>query len=262
MAAERSLVHARRLGLARQELMSLGYLTAAMTEGPTPATDVLAWVDALRARGLRQSFSEDARARMLAVTGRLDEARSIVAELRAGLADRGATLALMRRISTSYEIELLAGDHAAAAAFASELARLNEERREWGSLSTVAGQLAQALYGLDRLDEAEAEAARSAELGASDDVITQMLWRQVKAKVLARRGEHAEAERLGREAVALGEETDVLVAQGRAWADLAEVLALAGKDDEAAEALEQALDRYERKGNVVSAERIRARLRA
>ena len=89
-----------------------------------------------------------------------------------------------------------------------------------------------------------------------------MLWRQVRAKVLARRGEHAEAERLAREAVAIGEETDMLDAQGDAYADLAEVLSLAGRPKEAAEALEQALARYERKGNVVMAERMRERLSA
>lgn len=51
----------------------------------------------------------------------------------------------------------------------------------------------------------------------------------------------------------------MLDAQGNTYADLAEVLALAGKPA-AAEALEQALDRFERKGNLVSAERTRARL--
>ena len=87
-----------------------------------------------------------------------------------------------------------------------------------------------------------------------------MLWRQVRAKVLARRGEHAEAERLAREAVAIGDETDMLNAQGDANADLAEVLLLAGRADEAVAALEQAVERYERKGNLVSAQRARARL--
>ena len=87
-----------------------------------------------------------------------------------------------------------------------------------------------------------------------------MLWRQVRAKVLARRGEHAEAERLAREAVAIGEGTDMLNMQGDANADLAEVLLLGGKAGEAAAALEQALDRYERKGNLVMAGRTRDRL--
>jgi thioredoxin-like negative regulator of GroEL len=87
-----------------------------------------------------------------------------------------------------------------------------------------------------------------------------MSCRQVRAKVLARRGEHAEAERLAREAAAMGEGTDHLDAQGDANADLAEVFLLAFKRDEASAALEQALERYERKGNIVSAQRARARL--
>ena len=88
----------------------------------------------------------------------------------------------------------------------------------------------------------------------------QMLWRQVRAKVLARRGEHTEAEQLAREAIAIGEDTDMLDAQGDTYADLAEVLLLAGKPDEAAAALEQALERYERKGNLVSTQRAQTRL--
>jgi tetratricopeptide (TPR) repeat protein len=78
--------------------------------------------------------------------------------------------------------------------------------------------------------------------------------------VLARRGEHAEAERLAREAVETGDETDMLDAQADTHADLAEVLSLAGRPQEAIEALGQALARYERKGNVVMAGRVRERL--
>jgi Flp pilus assembly protein TadD len=87
-----------------------------------------------------------------------------------------------------------------------------------------------------------------------------MLWRQVRGKVLARRGDHSEAERLAREAVALGDGTDMLDAQGDAHTDLGEVLALAGRADEAAGAYAEALARYERKENVVMSERMRARL--
>ncbi len=133
----------------------------------------------------------------------------------------------------------------------------------WGNRPrsrTAAGKLAQALYALDRLDEADAWAGRAAELGASDDALTQMLWRQVRAKVLARRGEHAEAEQLAREAVAIGEETDLLDAQGDTHADLAEVLLLTDKSHEAAAALGQARARYERKGNLVSTQRAETRL--
>ena len=58
----------------------------------------------------------------------------------------------------------------------------------------------------------------------------------------------------------IGDETDMLVQQGDTYADLGEVLLLAGKIDEAVIALEQAVERYERKGNVVSTRRTQARL--
>jgi tetratricopeptide (TPR) repeat protein len=119
--------------------------------------------------------------------------------------------------------------------------------------------LARVLCELGRLDEAEEWAERGRELGASDDAVTQQLWRQAKAKLLARRGKLAEAARLAREAVAIALETDMLNDQGDAYADLGEVLALAN-DPGAPEALGRALDCYERKGNIVSAERTRTAL--
>ena len=84
--------------------------------------------------------------------------------------------------------------------------------------------------------------------------------RLVSAKVLGRRGEHADAEQLAREAVAVAEATDDLVGQGDAHSTLSEVLELGGKLDEAAAALEVALERYERKENLVSAAGTKARL--
>jgi len=189
----------------------------------------------------------------LAMLGRFDEARAIVVALRAELADRGAMIPLALATGhVSVELERLAGDPAAAAEFGQEGCQLFEELGEQAWLSTAAGLLAQALYALYHLDEADAWTGRAAELGASDDAITQMLWRQVRSKVLARRGEHAEAERLAREAVAIGEATDLLDSQGDAYADLAEVFALGGKNSDAAAALERATAKYERKGNLVS----------
>ncbi len=82
---------------------------------------------------------------------------------------------------------------------------------------------------------------------------------QVRAKLLARKGDHVEADQLAREATALADGTDILDRRS-AYAGLGEVLLLGGKPDEAALAFEQALDRYERKGSRVMAERTRARL--
>ena len=91
---------------------------------------------------------------------------------------------------------------------------------------------------------------------------TQTLWRQVQARVHAHRGEHTEAERLAREAVEIAERTDGLNFRGDALCDLAEVLAGAGRIDEAAETLERALERYERKKNLAMIAQVRPRLEA
>ena len=256
-AYERAAAHAQQAGLPDR---LVGWRAAIRLVGTTPVSELLAWLDEQGERGARNPNLRGHRANALAMLGRFDEARAILAEVRAELAERGGDAAGDDRPKTSVDVELLAGDPAAAVEFGEEGCRLLDELGEKSILSTAAGKLAQALYALDRLEEADAWAGRAAELGASDDAFTQMLWRQVRAKVLARRGEHAEAERLAREAVAIGEETDLLDAQGDAHADLAEVLSLAGKPDEAAAALEQALERYERKGNLVSTQRAQTRL--
>jgi len=255
---ERAFTHARRAGLPHE---LVGWRANARLYGTTPVSELLAWVEEQEARGVRETSLRTHKAGALARLGRFDEARALLAEARGELADHGGGIPLaMATGLTSTEVELLAGDPAAAAAFGEEGCRQFDELGERAYLSTAAGILARALYELDRLDEADAWAGRAAELGASDDVITQMLWRQVRAKVLARGGEREEAERLSREAVAMGVPTDLLDQQGDAYADLGEVLALAGRADEAAAAFAEALARHERKQNLVMAERTRARL--
>jgi tetratricopeptide (TPR) repeat protein len=200
------------------------------------------------------------RALALAMLGRFDEARALLVDVRAERTDRGGGITLAAVIGQEQVlVELLAGNHAAAAEFGEEACRLLDEQGEKSLLSTAAGRLGQALYALNGLDEADAWAGRAAEAGASDDAMTQMLWRQVRAKVLARRGQPAEGLRLAHQAVAIGEETDMLNFQGDAYADLGEVLMLAGRPDEAAAALEQAVERYERKENVPSTQRAQSR---
>ena len=62
--------------------------------------------------------------------------------------------------------------------------------------------------------------------------------------------------------VAIRDRTDALNFQGDALCDLAEVLAAAGRTDEAADALEQALERYERKKNLAMVAQVKPKLEA
>ena len=107
--------------------------------------------------------------------------------------------------------------------------------------------LGRVLCELGRFDEAEPLAQLGREEGDEEDPQVQALWRQVQARVLAYRGEFESAEALAREAIAIVEQTDGLNMAGDAHRDLADVLTAAGRTDEGAEALEQAIDRYERK---------------
>ncbi len=259
-ACERAFVHAQQAGLPHDLYEWRG---AARFGGTTPFPELLAWLDEQEGRGARTYYLRSCRAGVVARLGRFDEAQAILAEVRAELAERGGGIRLAVTIGHALvDLELLAGDPAAAVELGEEGCRLFEELGEKTWQSYTAGKLAQAYYALDRLDESEAWASRAGELGASDDALAQMFSGQVRAKVIARRGELAEAERIARGAVAIGEETDALDAQGDTYADLAEVLSLAGRSKEATEALEQALARYERKGNLVMAGRTRERLRA
>jgi class 3 adenylate cyclase/tetratricopeptide (TPR) repeat protein len=258
-AWERAQVHARRAGLPKK---LLGRRASALFFGTSPVSELLAWLEEQDVDGMRELSLHTVRAEALAMIGRFAEARALLAEARTELADRGAGLRLALATSASVYVELLAGDFAAAAAYGKDACGLFDEVGEKSFHSTTAGGLAHALYELDRFDEADEWAGRAAELGASDDAATQMLWRQAHAKVLARRGEHGEAEGLARQAVAIGEESDMLNAHGHAYADLAEVLFLAGRSQGAVEAHGQALACFERKGNIVMAERVAGRMAA
>lgn len=160
----------------------------------------------------------------------------------------------------AWELETLAGDPAAARTAAQETCELLEQLGDTAFRSLAAGQLAASLYALGRLDEAEQWTQTAEELASKDDVVSQMLWRQVRAKLLARAGKHGDAERLGLAAVALAGETDMLNWHAHALMDLGAVYVLGGRLADARVQLEQALRFYERKGNRVSADKARAAL--
>ena len=102
------------------------------------------------------------------------------------------------------------------------------------------------------VDEAERFSRECEQAAAPDDVLSQMLWRTARAKILARRGDLEPAEALAREAVGRGEPTDLLGTRADALVDLAEVLALAGRREDSLAALGEASELYERKGNLTA----------
>jgi tetratricopeptide (TPR) repeat protein len=181
---------------------------------------------------------------LVAMLDRVEEARPVALQAHDRLVEQTGQRFAYDMLA---EIALLAGDLDDAARHLRTFCDWLEETENYAFLSTYLPQLGRVLCALGRYDEAEPLAQRGRELGDEQDAVTQALWRQVEALVHASRGQLAEAERLAREAVAITYNTDSLLRQGEALCDLADVLQVAGRHDEAAAALRDALDRYERK---------------
>ncbi|HEX8123285.1 MAG TPA: adenylate/guanylate cyclase domain-containing protein [Solirubrobacteraceae bacterium] len=194
-----------------------------------------------------------------AMRGRPDAARQIVATCRATLEELGLTLELHELAVYAGIVELLAGAPAAAEG------HLRHARDGFAALGVEAGAaqaaalLARALVDQGRFHEAE-EQSRRAERHGGEDLKTGIAWRGARAEALARRGEHAEAERVAREAVALGEPTDALADKADAYMALATVLRACGREEEGREAAARALQLYAAKDHTVGAMRARAAL--
>jgi tetratricopeptide (TPR) repeat protein len=242
-AAEESIRNAR---LAGQHSFRLAGLPVALLQGPRPADEALETLDSVLPPN-PDSEAALSRSVLLAMLGRFSEAWSLALPVAERWRELGGEAELDYQLAA---IAVLAGDEAKAAAYLRGMCEMLERRGSRGYLSTYAPMYGRSLCALGRYQDAEPLAALGRELGGADDFFTQILWRQVQARVCAHRGDHARAEVLAREAIVISERTDALNAQGDALCDLAEVLAADGRTDEAAAALEQALERYERKKNL------------
>jgi tetratricopeptide (TPR) repeat protein len=224
--------------------------------GATPVDECVRWLD--DHPQVERHSALPFRHRLLAMLGRFDEARALLAGVAERVEELGATRYRQWLAWRRFEVARLEREWVEAESAARETCEAAET--EFGNYMWFCCNRAEVLVELGRADEAEHWLQHGLETAPSDEPTPQMLWRQVRARVLASRGEHDEAERLAHEAVALGAETDMLNLHADALISLAEVLALAGKDARAE--LEQALALYERKGNLVMAERTRARISA
>jgi tetratricopeptide (TPR) repeat protein len=126
---------------------------------------------------------------------------------------------------------------------------------ERAHLATRAAALADVMLALGRLDDAGKYVTRCRDAAASDQLPAQAGWRGVHARLLAIRGRDAEAARFAEAAVDLSSRTDDLDGQATALLARAEVLHRMGRTEDAAESLAAALERYQRHGNVTAAAR-------
>jgi tetratricopeptide (TPR) repeat protein len=246
-ASLRCVSHARAAGWPKGDAYGVA---AALVWGPRPADEALRTLDDL-ADDLGGPAYDLKRAYLLAALGRFDDAWGVATPASERLREFGDG----RYLEWPFNIAILEGDYERATTLGRELVELLTERGLVAFQAGVGTQLARCLCRLGRVEDATPHVAFALETDADG-------WEPLPLQgiVHAHRGEHEPGERLAREGVMRGDRTDMLTLQGDAWWDLADVLLMAGKTTGAADALEQALDRYERKKNVAMAAQVRPRL--
>ena len=225
---ERAAGHARKAGDRYQEADCFQCMLAAVVYGPTPASDGLAFLEAMRTRleGNRRLDMSllNSQGRLEAMEGRFESARAALARA-ATLADGVLEVERYSHVLVAIaDVELLAGDAAAAERNVRMACDRLEEIGELGYLASAVPTLLEALYRQGRDQEALrlSERWNPARLTVPEDVDGQAAWRSVRAKLLARRGNVAEAEELAREAMALAGATDYVDLHAEALAALGE----------------------------------------
>jgi class 3 adenylate cyclase/tetratricopeptide (TPR) repeat protein len=264
IAFRRALEHADRAGDRTAASHAATWCLIATYGGPTPLGEGLRSIDVIAARAPNnrevRAWTQIARGRLLALLGRVDEGRRLVRAGRATFEDLGLTLTLGGSSMEAAGLEEIAGDIEAAERLLRSGYELLASLGEKGYLSTAAGQLARCMALLGRIEEAEELAGVSEDAAATDDVYSQIVWRQARALALARRGRSDEALALAQDIVALAEPSDDCRLVSMACEDVAEVYRLADRTGEAAAALERAIDVWDRKAAPFVADRLRARL--
>jgi predicted ATPase/class 3 adenylate cyclase len=263
-AAEQMIEHARLANDTIMEARVLPALATCALYGPTPVADAIELCNDLlrRTSADRKAVAVTTRAlaHLEAMRGDFDTARELYGRSRASLEELGWKLHAAESTLSAGAIEMLAGDPAAAEEI---LRRGFGELEEMGDkyyLSTIAGFLAEALYAQGRHPEARSFADTARRLAGNDDISSQVLWRTVTGKILARDGDVESGVRLVREALGLIGKAEEPDTTGSVHLDLAEVLELAGDADGAAAERRSALSLFEAKGDAVSAARVRGRL--
>ena len=192
------------------------------------------------------------------MTGEFDEARELCRRAVEIYEELGHPISAIGVVMEVQRIEVHAGRLDVAER---ELREAHERLRDLtdvGYLSWVVAALARVLALRGEYDEALELARVAREELQRDLAYGQITARLAEAQVLTARARLPEAEERAREALERAEQTDLIWLHADTLVVLGEIDRSAGRDDLADEHIAKALELYERKGDVVSAARVRA----
>jgi class 3 adenylate cyclase/tetratricopeptide (TPR) repeat protein len=257
---ERARWHARMAGDERREAAIVRHIVSIALWGPEHVEPALVRCRAI----LEESSNLRVRANCLiriggleGLAGRFVAARQAIVQARAIMDDLGLRHLKAHSADVAVVVEMLADDFEAAEREARGAYTVLAEMGDRTYQGSEAHLIAKALEAQGRSAEAEEWLRIANEFGDPADPERLAL----EAQIMARRGLLDDAEKLARSALEGGGESPV-----PGFADprftLAEILARAGRTEEAREAAEQSLRRYGAKGIVPLMEKARALLAA
>jgi class 3 adenylate cyclase/tetratricopeptide (TPR) repeat protein len=255
---------ARRAGDDLELFAILGWRATAAVFGLTPVDEAITRCEHVRDRvsasPVAVAWAVNALAYLHAMRGELDLAERFLQQANETLRQLRSLHSTPSHIEAS--IRLLADQPALAEIALRADVEALAPMGAGGLLATTTALLAQAVFAQGRLAEADELCQAAAGAAPTDDILTHVIWRGVRAKILAAEGRCDQAEALAREAVALAQPTDLLSFHGDAMLDLAEVLWACGRTDDSDRAARTGLSLHESKGNAIGAARARSLIRS
>jgi tetratricopeptide (TPR) repeat protein len=259
-ALERAQKYAVASGDMRRQIAAWNEVGGSMLFGRTPLPvirqflhDELVWarehcLPAVEADALLAGPYVSAR------LGDFEVAREMLEQSKAICRDLGIAYGLCEAGMAGSEMEVLAGDLAAAERELREVIDIAAGMAAAHYVALYQVRLARVLNDQGRNEEAAALLDEAAGLYAGTP-----WWKSNRARVLAARGEFEKAVALAREAAAQEAGHDDITAVAQTLVDVSEVLAAAGDRTGAETALSDAIALHEQKGNIVPAQQCRER---
>jgi tetratricopeptide (TPR) repeat protein len=256
--------HASSVGDGRLVARGAIIYSYATLHGPTPVSEAIQrceeYLGFVSTDRSAEAILLGVLAELRAMQGNFSQARTLCERSRELIADLGPSVTAASTSLEASRVEMLAGDPAAAERALRRDYEVLDSLGETYFRSTVAGLLGSALWQLGRHEEAEQFAEVSRAIADEDDVLSQVVWRTVMAKARALQGNDVEAMEFASQAVDIAASTVDIELHADALSELADVLRLLGREHEEGPRLREALVLYERKGDIVLAAAVRARV--
>jgi DNA-binding SARP family transcriptional activator len=256
---------ASRLGSPQLEASFRAVLPGFIAAGPMPVQQAI-----LRCRAeLVPDLPNEPRQRLWvlcalvpleAQAGRIEVARELGAEAVELSRSAGLVGQLVDAMHACGLAECILGSYTSAIGHFRAARAILATEVDHAQLPDLSAQLACALASAGEVAEARGLALEARASAAPDLFATEVLWRRALALVASHDGRFDEAMQLADEARKRAAASDWLTFRGATLEDAAVVCRLAGDLEGESTDLDEALELYERKGNIVGAERVRRQL--